>query len=169
MGYTWATHESTHPSCVAGTHGHYMTLHVVHVWGDPITCTALRLTGLTARTLAGKCEARRLPRHYLALLVHLSSPLPPTHLMSYVSRVRPRHTLTSPPAIHSLALPTATCGSRVAPSCTLTLQAQRRLNRTRTPPGIQSTFKRRRCLQPHAHLGSPLLLAGLLPGPATPR
>ena len=56
MGYTWATHERTHPSCVAGTHGLYMTLHVNHVWF--ILATALRLTGL-ACTLAGEGEVQR--------------------------------------------------------------------------------------------------------------
>ena len=56
MGYTGATHDRTHPSCVAGTHGLYMTLHVNHVWFIP--ATALRLTGL-ACTLAGEGEVQR--------------------------------------------------------------------------------------------------------------
>ena len=45
----------------------------------------------------------------------------------------------------------------------------RPLNRTRTPPVMQGTFKRSRCSQPHAHLCLSLLLARLLPAPATPR
>ena len=60
--------------------------------------------------------------------------------MSYVSRVRSRHPLTSPPAIHSLALPTATCGSRVAPSCTLAgaASAQPHAHTTSNPKHLQA-------------------------------